>query len=171
FNGLWYRTAPAELTGLVPLHRYFHRLDAVSQWNRALGPRGVLQYQFVVPPGAEKLIAEVLTTLRRHRAAPFLGTLKRFGPASGNYLSFPGPGWSLAVDIPATNRGLWTVLDHFDRRVADLGGRIYLAKDARLRPDTFAAMYPSLGPWRAARERLHPPGGVRSDLRRAAGPV
>jgi decaprenylphospho-beta-D-ribofuranose 2-oxidase len=166
FNGIWYRTAPAELTGLVPLHRYFHRLDAVAQWNRSLGPRGFLQYQFVVPADAGQLIAEVLTTLRRHHAAPFLGTLKRFGPASGNYLSFPGPGWSLAVDCPAGKRGLRMVLDHLDRRVAELGGRIYLAKDARLRPDTFAAMYRSLGPWRAAREQLDPRRVFCSDLGR-----
>ena len=169
FNGLWYRTAPGELSGLVPLHRYFHRLDAVSQWNRALGPRGFLQYQFVVPLDADKLITEVLTALRRHHAAPFLGTLKRFGPASGNYLSFPGPGWSLAVDFPAGNQGLQVVLDHLDRRVAELGGRIYLAKDARLRPDTFAAMYGQLGRWRAARDRLDPRGVFRSDLGRRLG--
>jgi decaprenylphospho-beta-D-ribofuranose 2-oxidase len=53
--------------------------------------------------------------------------------------------------------------------VAELGGRIYLAKDARLRPDTFAAMYRSLGPWRAARERLDPRGVFRSDLGRRLG--
>ena len=169
FNGIWYRTAPAELTGLVPLHRYFHRLDALTQWNRSLGPRGFWQYQFVVPPGAEKIIAEVLTTLRRHHAAPFLGTLKRFGPAGGSYLSFPGPGWSLAVDFPAGNRGLRIVLDHLDRRVAELGGRVYLAKDARLRPDTFAAMYPSLGSWREARAQLDPGGVFCSDLGRRLG--
>jgi decaprenylphospho-beta-D-ribofuranose 2-oxidase len=169
FNGLWYRAAPAEHTGPVSLGRYFHRLDAVSQWNRALGPRGFLQYQFIVPLDADKIINEVLTTLRRHHAAPFLGTLKRFGAASGNYLSFPGPGWSLAVDVPAGNRGLRTVLDHLDRRVAELGGRVYLAKDARLRSDAFAAMYPQLGPWRGARERLDPRGVFCSDLGRRLG--
>lgn len=169
FNGLWYRAAPDEHTGTVSLARYFHRLDAVSQWNRALGPRGFLQYQFVVPREADKMITEVLTTLRRHHAAPFLGTLKRFGAASGNYLSFPGPGWSLAVDMPAGNRGLRIVLDHLDRRVAESGGRVYLAKDARLRPDTFAAMYHGLGPWRAAREQLDPRGVFCSDLGRRLG--
>jgi decaprenylphospho-beta-D-ribofuranose 2-oxidase len=166
FNQLWYRTVPDEHTGPVSLARYFHRLDAVSHWNRALGPRGFLQYQFMVPLDADKIIDEVLTTLRRHHAAPFLGTLKRFGAASGNYLSFPGPGWSLAVDIPTGNQGLRTVLDHLDRRVAELGGRIYLAKDARLRPDTFAVMYRQLGPWREARQRLDPRGVFCSDLGR-----
>jgi decaprenylphospho-beta-D-ribofuranose 2-oxidase len=169
FNGLWYRAAPRERTGTVSLAQYFHRLDAVSQWNRALGPRGFLQYQFMVPLDADKIIAEVLTTLRRHHAAPFLGTLKRFGPASGNYLSFPGPGWSLAVDLPTGNRGLQVVLDHLDRRVADLGGRVYLAKDARLRQDTFEAMYGQLEPWRAARKRLDPRGVFCSDLGRRLG--
>ena len=169
FNGLWYRTAARELTGPVPLARYFHRLDAVAQWNRALGPRGFLQYQFMVPRQADTMISEVLTTLRRHHAAPFLGTLKRFGAGSGNYLSFPGPGWSLAVDLPAGRRDLRPVLDHLDRRVAELGGRVYLAKDARLRADTFAAMYDRLGEWRAARARLDPRGVFCSDLGRRLG--
>jgi decaprenylphospho-beta-D-ribofuranose 2-oxidase len=169
FNGLWYRAAARELTGTVPLARYFHRLDAISQWNRALGPRGFLQYQFMVPAGADTMITEVLTTLRRHHAAPFLGTLKRFGAGSGNYLSFPGPGWSLAIDLPAGDRSLGPVLDHLDRRVAELGGRVYLAKDARVRADTFAAMYGQLGAWRAARERLDPRGVFCSDLGRRLG--
>jgi decaprenylphospho-beta-D-ribofuranose 2-oxidase len=169
FNGLWYRTAARELTGTVPLARYFHRLDAVSEWNRALGRRGFVQYQFMVPRDAEVIITEVLTTLRRHHTAPFLGTLKRFGPASGNYLSFPGPGWSLAVDIPATNRGLWTVLDHLDRRVADVGGRVYLAKDARVRADRFANMYQELETWRSARRRLDPRAVFASNLGRRLG--
>jgi decaprenylphospho-beta-D-ribofuranose 2-oxidase len=169
FNALWFRTAARELTGPVSLARYFHRLDAVSQWNRALGPRGFLQYQFMVPRDADQIITEVLTALRRHHAAPFLATLKRFGPANGNYLSFPGPGWSLAIDLPAPNQGLRPVLDHLDRRVADVGGRIYLAKDARLRPETFANMYRELDTWRAARARLDPRGVFCSDLGRRLG--
>ncbi len=169
FNGLWYRAAPAERTGNVGLAAYFHRLDAVSGWNRALGPRGFIQYQFTVPDGAHDMIAEVLTALRRHHAAPFLGTLKRFGAASGNYLSFPGPGWSLAVDMPARRPGLRAVLDDLDRRVADAGGRVYLAKDVRLRPEAFAAMYGQLGEWRTVRERLDPRGVFASDMGRRLG--
>jgi decaprenylphospho-beta-D-ribofuranose 2-oxidase len=169
FNGLWYRSAARELTGTISLARYFHRLDAASQWNRALGPRGFVQYQFMVPANADMIITEVLTTLRQHHTAPFLGTLKRFGPASGNYLSFPGPGWSLAVDIPAGNWGLWTVLDHLDRRVAELGGRVYLAKDVRLRAHQVANMYAEFKTWQAARHQLDPRGVFRSDLGRRLG--
>jgi decaprenylphospho-beta-D-ribofuranose 2-oxidase len=166
FNSLWYRKAPQEKTGSVGLAPFFHRLDAISGWNRALGPRGFIQYQFAVPHGAEHLIIEALTTLQRHHAASFLGTLKRFGPASGNYLSFPGPGWSLAVDMPAGDPELRTVLNHLDRRVADAGGRVYLAKDVRMRADAFAAMYGQLAKWRGVRELMDPRNVFCSDLGR-----
>ena len=119
--------------------------------------------------GAEQLITEVLSTLRRHHAAPFLGTLKRFGPASGNYPPFPGPRWSLAVDMPTGNRRLRTVLNHLDRRVADADGRVYLAKDVRMRADAFAAMYASLAEWREVRELLDPRKVFSSDLGRRLG--
>ena len=129
-----------------------------------LGPRGFLQYQFVLPLGAEPTLTYVIEELRRRRAAAFLGTLKRFGPASGNYLSFPLPGWSLAVDMPAGRPGLRAVLDRLDDRVASSGGRVYLAKDARLSREAFARMYGDLDKWRAVKAEFDPRATFRSDL-------
>ncbi|MFI9271105.1 FAD-binding protein [Kitasatospora sp. NPDC052896] len=169
FNGLWYHRAPRRTRTVQDLSTFFHRLDAVRDWNRSLGPAGFLQYQFVVPPAAHGVVAEVLQSLRRAGAAPFLGTLERFGPASGGPLSFPMPGWSLAVDMPADRPGLGGVLDDLDQRVAEAGGRVYLAKDARLGRTAFEAMYGSLEEWRATRARLDPAGLIRSDLGRRLG--
>ncbi len=104
FHRLWYRASPATRTTITGIPGYFHRLDGVRDWNRALGRAGFIQYRFVVLLDSEKVIAHVIETVQRHHAAAFLGTLKRFGPASGNYLSFPMPGWSLAVDMPAARR-------------------------------------------------------------------
>jgi decaprenylphospho-beta-D-ribofuranose 2-oxidase len=172
FNQLWFRASPHGRTSETGIPAYFHRLDAVRDWNRTLGPAGFRQYQFVVPLGAEKMLAHVITELQRHRAAAFLGTLKRFGPASGNYLSFPLPGWSLAVDMPAGRPDLDLLLDDLDRRVAETGGRVYLCKDSRLSRDAFAAMYGSdLDSWRAARAALDPASSFRSDLGRRLGLV
>jgi decaprenylphospho-beta-D-ribofuranose 2-oxidase len=171
FNRLWYRASASERTSVAGIAAYFHRLDAIADWNRSLGPRGFLQYQFVVPSGADQLIAEVIETLQRHRAAVFLGTLKRFGASNGNYLSFPMPGWSLAADMPAARPGLLPVLAALDDKVAAAGGRVYLAKDARLGPEAFARMYGDLDKWRAARAELDPADIFRSDLGRRLGLV
>jgi decaprenylphospho-beta-D-ribofuranose 2-oxidase len=169
FNSLWFRNAPGQRSEISDLATFFHRLDAVAGWNRALGPRGLVQYQFVVPEGAHGIIAEVLEAVQRQRCAPFLGTLKRFGPGSGSHLSFPLPGWSLAIDMPAGRRQLGPMLRDLDQRVAAAGGRVYLAKDSRLSPAACDAMYRRLPEWRAVRSRLDPAGVFRSDLGRRVG--
>ncbi|MEP7024985.1 MAG: FAD-binding oxidoreductase, partial [Actinomycetota bacterium] len=169
FNSLWFRKAPGQQDQAVALPAFFHRLDAVSGWNRALGRPGILQYQLAVPDGGEAVLPQVLERIQRGGCAPFLGTLKRFGPASGGPLSFPLPGWSLAVDMPAGNPALGPLLDGLDDVVAAAGGRIYLAKDGRLRRAAFDRMYGDLTGWRSVRARLDPAGVFQSDLGRRIG--
>lgn len=169
FNSAWFWKAPRRARRVSTLSAHFHRLDAVVGWNRAVGPRGLVQYQFAVPDGAEDVLAEALEVVRRQRCAPFLGTLKRFGPAPAGYLSFPLPGWSLAVDMPAGHPRLGPLLTRLDARVAAAGGRVYLAKDSRLSGASLTAMYSELPSWRAAQAKLDPGGVFRSDLGRRLG--
>jgi decaprenylphospho-beta-D-ribofuranose 2-oxidase len=81
-------------------------------------------------------------------------------------LSFPLPGWTLALDFPAGTPGLAGLLDQLDDEVLDAGGRIYLAKDSRVRPGVFAGMYPRLEEFRKLRAELDPGGVFASDLSR-----
>lgn len=167
FNELWYRRAPHARTGeLQKLTTFFHPLDGVPHWNRIYGRGGFVQYQFVVGHGQEETLHRVVRRISEHRCPSFLAVLKRFGDADPGWLSFPVPGWTLALDIPAALPGLGALLDALDEEVATAGGRVYLAKDSRLRPELLAAMYPRLDAFRSLRAELDPRGVFVSDLAR-----
>jgi decaprenylphospho-beta-D-ribofuranose 2-oxidase len=130
------RPGSSEVTDLAA---YFRRLDAIDGWNRVMGRRAFAQYELAVPDSAQRIIAEVLPAVQRHRA-PFVGTLPRLGPCSGRHLSFPLPGWSLAIDMPAGSRRLGPLLDDLDLRIASAGrarvsGQGQQAQPQRLRRD------------------------------------
>jgi decaprenylphospho-beta-D-ribofuranose 2-oxidase len=170
FNELWYRKAPRARAGeLQKISSFFHPLDGVPHWNRVYGRSGFVQYQFVVGYGQEEALRRIVRRISERRCPSFLAVLKRFGEGDPGWLSFPMPGWTLALDIPANLAGLGDFLDELDEEVAAADGRVYLAKDARLRPELLAAMYPRLGEFRSLRQELDPRGVFTSDLSRRLG--
>jgi decaprenylphospho-beta-D-ribofuranose 2-oxidase len=167
FNEVWFNKAPKRRIGqIVSIAGYFHPLDAIGGWNRAYGRRGFLQYQFVVPFGAEEALRAVVERLARSGTASFLAVLKRFGAANPGPLSFPAPGWTLALDLPASARRLVELLHRLDDLVLGAGGRHYLAKDAHTTPEAIRRGYPRLAEWRAIRAALDPAGVWASDQSR-----
>jgi len=163
---MWFRKAPKHRLGeLQSIATFFHPLDGVADWNRVYGPRGFVQYQFVVPFGAEEVLRTSVEAFASAGHASFLAVLKRFGAGNDGMLSFPDAGWTLALDVPVS-AGLSPLLDRLDELVAGAGGRLYLAKDSRARAELIARMYPRLGRFRAVRDKYDPTGVFTSDLAR-----
>ncbi|MCS7078966.1 MAG: FAD-binding oxidoreductase [Chloracidobacterium sp.] len=170
FNTVFYHKHPRFKSGVVvDFDSYFYPLDAVLEWNRVYGRRGFIQYQPVLPLETSRTtLVKILEVLGRAKIASFLAVLKRFGPQDG-LLSFPMPGYTLALDIPMTGAHPPAVLDDLDELVVQAGGRIYLGKDARLKPRYLEAMYPRLAEWRRIKQAVDPQGLFSSDLSRRVG--
>ncbi len=166
-NELRHRGAPVVRTRqLQRISAFFHPLDSAPGWCRARGRAGSVQYQFTVGHGQEETLHRVVRQLTVRRYPAFHAVLKRFGESGPGWLSFPAPGWTLSFGLPVGLPGLARLLDGLDEDVAAAGGRVSLAKDARLRPGLLAAMYPKLPEFRALRQELDPEGAFRSDLSR-----
>ncbi|MCB2200033.1 FAD-binding oxidoreductase [bacterium] len=167
FNTLRISQASDQLTArLVPFWPFFYPLDVANNWNRLYGKAGFIQYQFVVPfEAGEQAVREVVVRCQQAGQIPSLVVLKRLGAEGSGHLSFPKPGWTLALDLPIKT-AVWPLLDELDRIILAHGGRVYLVKDARLAPETFRAMYPRFGEWLTIKQKVDPKWRFTSNLAR-----
>ncbi len=167
FNSLYFgRTNRVKSSVVLDYDRFFYPLDTVRQWNRIYGSRGFLQYQCVIPAeNSVTALAAVLKQLRSVHCTSFLGVLKRFGSENG-YLSFPLKGLTLSLDFPMRGERLLTCLEQVDDLVIRHGGRVYLAKDARLSPRSFRQMYTDFPRWQQIKREVDPSNRFSSDLSR-----
>lgn len=171
FNAAFNAIHP-NATKVVPCDSYFYMLDRVHHWNRVYGRRGVVQYQIVLPPeSSREALVKILERLSDANRGSFLAVLKSLGPSSEGMLSFPTKGYTLALDLPHTGRDLVEELQKIDEIVLAAGGRVYLAKDACMRPETFVEMYPGLARFKQVKARFDPEQRFASSQARRLGIV
>jgi decaprenylphospho-beta-D-ribofuranose 2-oxidase len=167
FNRLYYSRVPARGSeSVLPYPTFLFPLDAVHDWNRIYGKRGFHQFQCVVPfeAGAAAL-RQLLEPIAASGHGSFLAVLKAMGPAGAGYLSFPRPGYTLALDFPNAP-GATELIARLERIACDHGGRTYLAKDATLSAELMRRMYPQWQEMQTALAEIDPQGRMQSDLAR-----
>ena len=154
FNTLYYHRLPKRRNRTVHYQKFFYPLDSIANWNRMYGPRGMLQYQCVLPgDDGRTAVREMLQEISVSKRGSFLAVLKVFGDVqSPGMMSFPAPGVTLALDFP-NDTGTRELLDRLDVITLAAGGRVYPAKDARMGAQTFAAGFPQ---WEAFSEYVDP---------------
>ena len=139
---------------IVHYEPFFYPLDNLLEWNRMYGPKGFYQYQIVVPRnGGQEAVQAMLQEIARSGDGSFLAVIKTFGdrPSVG-MLSFPQPGVTLALDFPNNGTRTLKLFERLDAILQEAGGRIYLAKDARMSRDLFERGYPRLSEFLSYRD-------------------
>ena len=97
----------------------------------------------------------------------FLAVLKKLG--TGNrYLSFPMEGYTITFDFPVRPKVMSSLAD-LDAILAEHGGRIYLAKDARAPRQLVEQGYPEIEAFRQLRGTIDPNRKFRSALSERLG--
>lgn len=142
FNSVYFNVARADQAEIVPLNSYLYELDSIGHWNRIYGKAGFVQYQCVIPQidGLDSM-HKLLSKISASGSGSFLAVLKQFGAANQNTLSFPMPGYTLALDFKWTPT-IARLCRELDEMVCSMGGRVYLTKDALLDATSFRLMYP-----------------------------
>jgi decaprenylphospho-beta-D-ribofuranose 2-oxidase len=161
FNFLYYgKNLKKEIDNVVNYEPFFYPLDAILHWNRGYGRKGFIQYQFVLPMESKQGLVEILQKISEKGLGSFLAVLKVFGKQD-SLISFPMEGYTLALDIPVRD-GLFDTLDELDKIVLQYGGRLYMSKDARMKPGILQAGYQHLPRFLAILKKYNPEERIRS---------
>jgi FAD/FMN-containing dehydrogenase len=138
-----------------PYGSFFHPLDVIDNWNRLYGPKGFFQYQCVIPTAAGlDPFRDIFALLQKTRTSIPLAVLKQTGDMDpAGLLSFPVPGWTLAMDLPNEGEASTKLFAQLDQIVGASGGRLYPAKDASMGAAFFQSSYPD---WRQLEQMRDP---------------
>ncbi len=161
FNFLYYaKNTKKEINNVVSYEPFFYPLDMVHHWNRMYGKNGFVQYQFVLPLESREGLVKILQRISDEGLGSFLAVLKVFGKQD-DLISFPREGYTLALDFPVRDK-LMPFLIELDTLVLQYGGRIYLSKDARMKPEMFWQTYPRVQQFSDIVKKYNPGSRIQS---------
>jgi FAD/FMN-containing dehydrogenase len=115
-----------------------------------------------------KGLKRILDVISKSNKGSFLAVLKVFGKGNENYLSFPIEGYSLALDFKM-EPGIVDLVKRLDSMVVEMGGRVYLTKDALMSEKTFKSTYPQWELFEEVRSKYGAIGRFASNQSRRLG--
>ena len=166
FSTIWY-FKPLKKS-LQSYSHFLHPLDGIENWNLLYGKKGFHQIQFVVPYGNELIIRDILVELQKAGVFSFLTVLKRFGDSKSRFLSFPIPGWTVAIDLRVDDSMRETLRDIYEKLIS-VNGRIYLTKDSTLEAQQMKRMYPEIEDWLKVKLKYDPSNFWKSEQSKRLG--
>jgi FAD/FMN-containing dehydrogenase len=143
---LWFRKGVRSGHRQDSMVSTLYPLDRIPDWNLLFGKPGFFQYQCVFPEAvAQSALDELLKVIGDSGQVVTLAVGKWFGTRSTpGLLSFPLPGFSVALDFVNNGSVTRRLLDSLDSIVGACNGRLYPAKDGRMPSSLFADTYPAL---------------------------
>jgi FAD/FMN-containing dehydrogenase len=164
FNIFYYwMQSRKEGVGIANYDQFFYPLDMIKDWNKIYGRNGFIQYQMVVPVrNGQKALTQVLQLINDRGYGSFLCVLKLLGDKSG-LIAFPEPGYTLSLDFPVNDK-VFKLVEELDEIVQHFDGKIYLAKDSRLKNTNFERMYKELDEFNKVRKKYNPNSKFQSSL-------
>jgi decaprenylphospho-beta-D-ribofuranose 2-oxidase len=163
FNQLNYARSYPE-SSVMEFNNFNFKLDAVGNWNRLFGPRGLVQYQCLIPDGPKQIqnIKYVLRFFKEKGIISSLITVKLHKNENHGFLSYSLNGISIALDFPYHESRIQK-LHALNEWLIDQGGRVYLTKDRTLDANLFEKMYASgLQSQRKILDRIDPASKIGS---------
>jgi FAD/FMN-containing dehydrogenase len=170
-NAVKHRLAGARGTTrsrwLFPDYNFFH--NKIPDLKHVYRPHGMIEIQPLMPAaGGAAPIRELLTICQREGMASLLCGVKRHRAEAGA-LTYGGDGYSIGVDVSLkgwTRPAIEAAARRLYERIADWGGRVYLAKDELLPAELFRRMYPHARAFAHLKSTVDPDGLFQSDLHR-----
>ena len=131
YNRNYFNKAKKILSHNIHYNDFFYPLDSIKNWNHVYGPKGLLQYHFVLPLQSSKDgIETVIALVKKSKATCTLAVMKLFGkPNEETPQSFPIEGYNLALDF-IQNKHAIVLFPLLDSVVKSFGGKVYKTKDA-----------------------------------------
>lgn len=167
-NQLYYKINIDKSQKMKHWGEVFYPLSYLSDTRNVSKKRKIIQVQFSIPEKNVNYLTELLSRLA-YQQKPLLCSIKKLGTNHTNLnLSFVQKGWTCAVDFSEDSFN-YTQIREFYKRLIDLEGKVYLAKDCTLEENEFKEMYTNHTTWSKLVKNIDPENIFQSQMSKRLG--